>query len=177
MAQRHVIFTTEQAAALHHAYLHTKDGPTRTRYQAVRLYGLDYPVAQVQEMSGCSRTSLMDWCRSYRTHGLDGLIDARVGGNRATLPSDQRQRGAVKLRAYAPRHLCGAEAATPSGPFWTIPDLKRAVERWFGVSWNSPTSDPSMLIDAGSSYQRTQQVFTSRHDAQVMTCAEQVETT
>src|SRR4028119_1180361 len=137
MAQRHFIVTTEQAAALHHAYLHTKDGPTRTRYQAVRLYGLHYPLAQVKNITGCSRTSLMDWCRIYRTHGLNGLIDARVGGNRAKLTGDQRQQVAAKLRASTPRHLFGAETATSRGQFWTIPDLKRAVQRWFGVTWNS----------------------------------------
>src|SRR3712207_6169976 len=90
MAKREFTLTDAQEASLQQASLRTKDGPTRTRYQAVRLYGLGYPVPQIQEITGCSRTSLLDWCRLYRLRGVPGLVDGRRGGNRAKLTSAQR---------------------------------------------------------------------------------------
>lgn len=169
MAQRHFILTSAQATALQQAYLQTKDGPTRSRYQAVRLYGSGYSVAQVIDITGCSRTSLMDWCRVYRRTGLAGLVDGRVGGNRAKLTPEQRQQLCTNLHQYTPRQLFGTETATPSGQFWTVPDLKCAVTYWFGVTWNSHTSYLSLFAACGFSYQRTQKVFKSRTEAQVMT--------
>lgn len=175
MAQRHFILTSAQATALHQAYLQTKDGPTRSRYQAVRLYGSGYSVAQVIDITGCSRTSLMDWYRAYRHIGLAALVDGRVGGNRAKLTPAQRQVLRANLQQYTPRQLFGAETATPSGQWWTVPDLKRAVAHWFGVTWNSHSSYLSLFAACGFSYQRTQQVFKSRSEAQVMAFEEALE--
>ena len=73
MAKLQFVLTSEQAAELHQAYLRAKDGATRTRYQAVWLYGTGYPAAQVQPITGCSRASLMGWCRRYRAQGRAGL--------------------------------------------------------------------------------------------------------
>lgn len=175
MATRCFSLTNNQGAELHQAYLRTKDGPTRTRYQAVRLYGLGYPVAQVIAITGCSRTSLLEWCRLYQSAGLQRLVDGRVGGNRAKLTSDQRQALRANLQHYTPRQLFGAQTATPSGQFWTIPDLKRAVTHWFGVTWSSHSSYRSLFAACGFSYQRTQKVFKSRIEAQVMSFEEQLE--
>src|SRR4029450_13824204 len=89
MATRHFQLTPEQSCALQTAYLHCQDADTKTRYQAVRLYGSGYPVVQIIDITGCSRTSLMDWCRLYRQQGLVGLLDHRSGGNIRKLPPDQ----------------------------------------------------------------------------------------
>lgn len=151
MAKRHFLLTSAQSSALHQAYLQTKDGATRSRYQAVRLYGSGSSVAQVIDSTGCSRTSLMDWCRVYRRAGRVALIDGRVGGNRAKLMAQQRQTVRAKLYQGTPRQLFGAATATPSGQFWTIPDLKRAVEVWFGVAWSSHSSYLSLLAECGFS--------------------------
>jgi transposase len=175
MARRQFTLTDMQEAALQHAYLRTKDGPTRTRYQAVRLYGLGYPVAQIHEITGCSRTSLLDWCRLYRTAGLPGLVDGRVGGNRAKLTPAQRQTVRASLQQYTPRQLFGPDTATPNGQFWTIPDLKRAVQRWFGVTWHSPTSYATLLAECDFSYQRPQKVFRSRREREILAFEEQLE--
>ncbi len=169
------MLTPDQATELRQAYQRAKDGPTRTRYQAVWLYGTDYPVAQIQAWTGCSRASLMDWCRRYRTQGVDGLADQRVGGNRAKLTSDQRQMVRAKLHQYTPRQLFGPQAATPDGQFWTVPDLQRAVQRWCGVTWDSASSYLSLFAACGFSYQRTQKVFKSRREPDVMTFEEQLE--
>ena len=175
MATRTFILTQPQATELRHAYERSKDGPTRTRLQAVRLYGLGYAVPHLQEITGCSRTSLMDWCRRYRSHGVAGLTDARLGGNRAKLTPAHRQTVRAKLHQYTPRQLFGPEAATPDGQCWTVPDLQRAVERWFGVTWDSPTSYVALLTECGFSYQRTQKVYKSRRAADVLTFDELLE--
>ncbi len=175
MAIRKFTLTETQTAELRQAYERTKDGPTRTRYQAVRLYGSGYPVAQIEEITGCSRTSLMDWCRLYRAHGVGGLVDGRIGGNRTKLTPEQRQTVRAKLHQYTPRQLFGADTATPDGQFWTVPDLKRAVQWWYGVSWDSPSSYLALLAACDFTYQRTQKVFKSRREVDVVTFEEQLE--
>ena len=175
MATRKFNLTDAQTAELRQAYERTKDGPTRTRYQAVRLYGAGYPVAQIAEITGCSRTSLMDWCRLYRDRGVRGLVDGRVGGNRAKLTPDQREMVRTNLHQYTPRQLFGPETATPDGQFWTVPDLKRAVQSWFGVTWRSPASYLALLADCGFSYQRAQKVFKSRSERDILAFEDQLE--
>ena len=82
MAKRRFHLNEDQVKKLANAYTNCRDGPTRTRYQAVRLYGTGYPVKEVMNITGCSRTSLMDWCRMFRTEGIARLVDRRTGGNR-----------------------------------------------------------------------------------------------
>ena len=175
MATRKFSLTDAQAAELRRASDRTKDGPTRTRYQAVRLYGSGYPVAQIAEITGCSRTSLMDWCRLYRDRGVAGLVDGRVGGNRAKLTPEQRETVRAQLHQYTPRQLFGPETATSDGQFWTVPDLTRAVQAWFGVTWRSPSSYLALLTDCGFTYQRTQKVYKSRSERAILAFKEQLE--
>jgi hypothetical protein len=72
VARRKFQLSEEQVRELTSAYRYGRDGPTRPRLQAVRLYGTGYPVNEIMEITGCSRTSLMEWCRAYRDEGVDG---------------------------------------------------------------------------------------------------------
>jgi transposase len=135
MATRRFQLKTNESDELIRAYASSKDGPTRTRYQAVRLYGEGYPVKEIEAITGCSRCSLMVWCRTYRTHGSTGLVDKRVGGNRAKLTTAQIQMVSERLRAYTPGELFGLAANTEDGQFWTVEDLHQAVKQWTGVTW------------------------------------------
>ena len=175
MATRKFTLTQAQRSELRRAYEQCKDGPTRTRLQAVRLYGSAYPLAQVQEITGCSRTTLMDWCRRYRSDGLAALHDRRLGGNRAKLTPAQRQNVRATLQQYTPRQLFGPQAATADGQFWTVSDLRHLVESSFGVTWDSPTSYTALLQECDFSFQRTQKVYKSRHESQVMVFDELLE--
>ena len=175
MAKRHFSLTDVQTAELRQAYLRTTDGATRTRDQAVRLYGEGYPVTQISEMTGCRRTSLLDWCRLYHQQGVPGLVDGRVGGNRAKLTTAQRAHVHAGLHEYTPRQLFGPAAATATGEFWTVPALKRAVHQWFGVTWNSRSSYLALLVECAFSYQRTQKVFKSRREREIMAFEESLE--
>ena len=108
---------------------------------------------------------------------MPGLRDGRVGGHRANLTFDQREAVRANLHQYTPRQRFGADTATLDGQFWTVPDLTRAVQAWFGVTWSNPASYLALLADCGFSYLRAQKVFTSRPERDVLACEEQLEKT
>ena len=167
--------TPEQDRELQQAFMNTQDGATRTRYQAVRLYGSQYRVEEILAITGCSRTSLMDWCRLYRAGGIKALVDHRSGGNRAKLTREQITDLTERLNSYCPRDILGWKSATSSGTHWTLPDLVQAVESWYGVRWDSLTSYRSLFARCGFSYQRSEGVYKSRCEVDVAEFAEQVE--
>jgi transposase len=175
MAKRRFQLMEQQVKELTHAYAQSKDGPTRTRLQAVRLYGTGYPVKEVSEITGCSRTSLMTWCRKYRADGEAGLEDKRAGGNRAKLTAEQIEDLKERLHTYTPFNLLGPAAATTDGQFWTIEDLHQMVGQWYGRSYQSRTSYRRLLQLCGFSYQRPAKVFRSRRESQVIEFEEQLE--
>ena len=88
--------TPEQINELQGAYQSCDETLTKIRYQAVRLYGQDYATAEVMVITGCSRTSLLKWCRRYRRYGVTGLVDQRNGGNSAKLSASEVER--LRLR-------------------------------------------------------------------------------
>ncbi|MFW6116397.1 MAG: helix-turn-helix domain-containing protein [bacterium] len=175
MAKRQFRLTDEQVQELVTAYDACKDGPTRTRYQAVRLYGIGYPAQEIIDITGCSYSSLMGWCRAYRKDGVEALVDKRVGGNRAKLTSAEIEDLSKRLRLYTPTDLFGPTAATADGQFWTVPDLKRAVRQWYGVSYQSNTSCYRLLDPCGFSYQRPARAYKSRSAAKIAEFEEQRE--
>jgi hypothetical protein len=60
MAKRKFKLTETERKELQKAYQVSKNATTRTRYQAVRLYRKGYPEKEIKQITGCSRTSLMD---------------------------------------------------------------------------------------------------------------------
>jgi transposase len=175
MATRQFHLTEEQVKELRRAYTNCKDGPTRTRYQAVRLYGTGYPVKEVMDITGCSRTSLMDWCRIYRTEGSAGLIDHRTGGNRDRFTEQQIDELATRLRTYTPADLFGGMAATANGQFWTVEDLQRIVQQQYNVQYKTRGSYHRLFARCGFSYQRPAKVYKSRSEAKIAEFEEQLE--
>lgn len=165
MARRRFQLSEEQIKELTLAHASCKDGPTR--FQAVRLYGVGYPVEQIMDITGCSRTSLMEWCGAYGQAGSKALLDQRLGGNRARLTPAQIQKLKGRLHTYTPADLFGARAATGAGQFWTIPELQQAIQFWYGVSYQSRGSYHRYFHLCGFSYQRPQKVYQSRSAVQV----------
>ena len=168
MRQRTFHLTDEAARALLVAYQATDDGAYRTRLQAVRLYGLGYHPAQITDIAGCPRSTLMLWCRLYRTGGIAALADHRAGGNSAKLTHEQVADLRSKLHLYTPRSLFGPDAATSDGQAWTVPDLRRAVKQWYGVTYQSVVSYYSLFDRCDYSFHQPTKVFKSRNDAAVM---------
>jgi transposase len=167
MTHRTFELTAAAAGALLAAYHRTRDGAHRTRLQAVRLYGLGYRVPQIVEITGCARSSLMEWCAAHRAGGIPALADHRRGGNSAKLMPEQVADLSGKLRVYNPHALFGPHAATPDGQAWTVDDLRRAVQEWYGVSYASNSSYYALFARCGFSFHRPAQVFKSRNDAVV----------
>ena len=175
MAKRKYKVTEEEEKELLSAYHHCKDGPTKIRYQAVRLYGQAYSVKEIQHITNCSRTSLMEWVQAYRKQGIPGLVDKRTGGNSAKLSRLQIEDLSVRVHSATPEQIFGNKAATSTGQFWTNADLYRALQHWYGVQYRSRTSLLRLFRECGFSYHRAERVYKSRRESQVMEFQEQVE--
>ena len=173
MANRKFDLTEEQAQELFNAFDRCKDGPTRTRYQAVRLYGTGYPESEVETITGCSRSSLMSWCRIYREQGLTDLVDKRKGGNRAKLTATQIGELGQKLRQYTPAQVLAAYGFTREN--WSVESLRCAVQEWYGVTYQSRTSYYTLFDSCGFSCQRPAKVYKSRSATKVAEFEEQLE--
>ena len=175
MAKRNFKRTDEERKNLLKAYRASKDAGTRTRYQAVRLYGEGYTEKEIERITGCSRTSLMEWCRAYRADHSQGLIDHRTGGNSAKLNKMQIEELQQKLHQYTPKELFGTKASTVDGQFWTVEDLIHVVREQYGVEYKSRTSYTNLLSLCGFSYQKTEKIFKSRSQTKVADFEEQLE--
>lgn len=175
MAKRKFILTKAERKELLQAYRHCKDAATRTRYQAVRLYGEGYPEAEIEQITGCSRTSLLEWCRAYREDPSQGLVDKRVGGTRAKLSTLQLEELQQTLHQYTPKERLGSNASTVDGQYWSVEDLVQVVRERYGVEYQSRTSYIQLLRHCGFSYQKTEKVFKSRSEAKVAEFEEQLE--
>jgi transposase len=175
MPRKRFEITEQQVKELQSAYRQTKDAATRTRYQAVMLYSQSYPVAEICQITGCHRNSLMEWCRKYRQHGVAGLTDHRGGAHRSKLSTEQVEALHDKLETYTPRDVLGPKTHTASGQHWTVEDLARAIKGWYGIVWNSRSSYHRLLARCGFTYQRTEKVYKSRREREVIDFEAQVE--
>jgi transposase len=175
MAKRKFILSKEERKELLQAYRTCKDAVTRTRYQAVRLYGEGYPAGEIEKITGCSRTSLMEWCRAYREDHSQGLIDKRIGGNRAKLSKLEIEELQQMLHQYTPKRRLGAKASSVDGQYWSVEDLAQIVRERYGVEYQSRTSYTHLLRLCGFSYQKTEKVFKSRSEMKVAEFEEQLE--
>ena len=175
MAKRKFILNEQELGELRRRTDHSKDGATRTRYQAVWMYAKGYRVAEILEINGCSRSSLMNWCRAYRKAGPEELEDQRTGGNNAKLSDEQLSEIKDRLCIYTPQMLFGSQAATLTGEFWSVEDLYRFVEERYGITYQSRTSYQEIFGKCGFSYQKTEKVFKSRRPKRVAAFQEELE--
>lgn len=167
MSKQPTLLSDDEAGELQQAMLKSKDGALRSRYQAVRLYGLGYDGAEIMDITGCSASRLRAWDGIYRDAGLAGLRDQRRGGNRARLSGEQIEQLRGRLETYTPQPVLGAKAVTTTGQFWTGPDLASAVEQWYGVRYQSPTSSRPLFAKCGFRYQKPAAVDKSRKESDV----------
>lgn len=175
MAKRKFTLTKEQDKELKAAYHQCQDGQTKTRYQAVRLYGNGYMVAEIQEITGCSRPSLMEWCRAYCQAGVVGLVDKRQGGNRAKMSVNQLEHLQQQLERYTPRQILGARNCYGAGEFWSVPNLARLLVRDYGITYKSASSYRDVFIRCGYSCQRPGTQYKSRHEFKVLEFEQELE--
>lgn len=51
------------------------------------------------------------------------------------------------------------------GVYWTVSDLRMAVESWYGVVYSDMTRYHALLHESGFSFQRTAKVYRSQPSA------------
>jgi len=175
MRRRTFKLNESEAQALQGAYVNCADGATRTRYQAVRLYGIGYGVEEILLICSCSLRSLLAWCQRYRNEGISGLCDHRVGGNRSRLLALEVEALGQLLHRYTPTQLLGTDHRHGDGTHWTIPDVQQVVEHRYGVRYKSLTSYRTLLARCDFSYQRATKQYKSRNELNVMDFEEQLE--
>jgi len=175
MDRRRFKLTEAQDNELKWAYNQCQDAQTKIRYQAVRLYGKGYAVKEIQEITGCSRSSLMEWCRAYRQFGVAGLVDKREGGNRAKLSPVEVEQLQDQLHSYTPSQLFGSGECYGDGQFWTVPDLAKLIERDYGISYKSATSYRTLFDRCEFSCQRPEAHYRSRNELAVLEFEQQLE--
>jgi transposase len=175
MAKRQFHITEEQETELKIAYDTCKDATLSKKLLAIRMYGTGRAVAEIRDLVGCSRSSLLGWCQQYNAAGLVGLVDKRIGGNHHKLTPAQKAELRKRLQRYTPRQVLGENTATASGAHWTTADVKQAVFHWYEVIYRSHSSYLLLLGECGLSYQRTESVFKNRSEAKVADFEEQLE--
>ncbi len=165
MASRTFNLSEQEIIDLQRAEATTRDARTLKRLQAVRLYGSGQLVPVIRELVGCSWRALMDWCRAYRVHGVDGLKSHWQGDNARKLSRDQRADLKVRVTSYRPDQVLAADVRISQGQFWTVSDLKIVVQGWYGVRYRSATSYQTLLHECGLSQQQTEGQYRSQPDA------------
>jgi transposase len=128
---------------------------------------MGYATAEIEEITGCSRPSLMEWCRAFRENGIAGLVDKRLGGNRALLQEEEVEEVQVLLHTYTPLQLLGEESCQGSGQFWEVHTLALLVKQRYGVVYKSRTSYYQLFARCDFTQQRPGQQYRSRQEAQV----------
>ncbi len=175
MKPRIFCLTDVEAAQLQAAYQHCQEAAAKIRYQAVRLYGTGYSVAQITDICGCTRNNLGEWSRSYRKQGLSALLDHRQGGNRARLKPCQIEAVQNQLHGYTPAGLLGRDHCVGDGQFWTVPDVACLLGRDYGVVYQSQTSYRTLMQKCGLSYQRPAKQYKSHSEIKLMDFEERLE--
>ena len=175
MAKRKFQLTAEQDQELQAAYHQSQDAGEKMRYQAVRLYGNQYVVAEVVAITGCSRRRLLAWRRAYQQHGLGGLIDGRVGGNSAKLSAAQIEEIQRKLHLYRPHQILRPDEYSGNGEFWEIGTLATLLKVDYQVIYRSANSYRNLLRKCEFSRQRPARQYKSRNEGKVATFEEVLE--
>ena len=85
MKTRHCVLTQQEITTIEETMQVINSELTRNRLRAVLLYGTGTPVEKIRKEVKCSRASLISWSKNYRTYGIQGLADGRIGGNNRKL--------------------------------------------------------------------------------------------
>lgn len=160
MAKRQLHLTEAEIGQFRAAEGQTRDVQELKRLQAVRLYGSGMRLTEIQAIIGAGESSIRQWAMAYRAQGLEGLRSHWTGKNANKLTDEQREQLKQHLHDYRP-----VELHLSSATYWTVSDLRAAVEQWFGVVYQDETSYQRLLHRSGFSYQRTTKVYRSRPSA------------
>jgi transposase len=159
MANRQFQLTEQEIGQLRRAEGATRDTRELKRLQGVRMYGTGKSLSSIQELVGCSESSLREWVYKYQQGGVVALATGyhKSARNASKLSTTQQADLRERLHTYRPDQvLAGA------GQFWTVRDLQTVVEQWYGVMYQDEGSYRNLFHRCGFSYQRAEKVYKSR---------------
>lgn len=162
MAQRQFHLTQDEQQALRLAEEQTRDARELRHFQGVRLYGSRTPLHTILDLVGCGESTLREWIRKYQQSGIEGLHNGWDGKNANKLSEMQRADLRERLHASRPEEVLPAPRRIDDGPFWTVNDLRLAVEIWYGVTYKDNGSLRSLFRRCGFSYHKVEAVYKSR---------------
>lgn len=160
MAKRQFTLTPAELQALQQAEKTTKQVDHLRRLQAVRLYGSGEPIAVIQTLTHASERAIRLWVEHYGQGGVEALRAQWKGGNSRKLSVQQKADVKQRLHQYRPVDLHISQ-----NQWWTVSDLRVAVENWFGVVYKSADSYQVLLHESGFSYQRSAKVYRNKPSA------------
>ena len=175
MSRKRKTLNEKQLIEVQVAYDRSRDGLTKTRLLGVRLYGQGEACATVLAIVRCSRSSLMNWMRTYEQSGVSGLCDQRQGGNSAKLTVAQVAALQKQLHQSAPKQCFSATDYAGEGDYWRVPTLTKLVKRQYGVVYQSSTSYRTLLKRCQLSLQKPAIEYKSHSLLRVMEFEEQLE--
>jgi transposase len=165
MAKRQFELSEQERGMLKQAADSTKNADERMRLLATRLYGEGRAVEDIIEIVNCGERSLRRWVAQYQREGVEGLKSKREGNqNAAKLTKEQRAEISEKVNQYRPDQILPADVRISRGEFWTVSDLRLAVERWYSVTYRSKDSYRTLLKTCNLSLQRVENQYRSRPD-------------
>jgi transposase len=125
-------------------------------------------MSEILNLTASSERSVRHWTQRYQAAGLGALRSHWQGGNARKLTREQRSDLKQRLHEYRPDQALPPQLRVSRGWFWTVSDLRVAVQQWYGVTYRSADSYLSLLHECGFSYQRTERVYRSRPDDQTV---------
>jgi transposase len=162
MAQRQFHLTNDEIQALRQAEQQTRDARELRHFQGVRLYGSGTPLQTLLNLLGCGESTLREWVSRYRQSGIDGLRKGWDGQNANKLSDEQRADLRQRLHDSRPDQVLPAPQRVDAGPFWTVDDLRLAVQLWYGVTYKDNGSLRKLFRRCGFSYHKVEAVYKSR---------------
>lgn len=164
MGKRQIDLTEAEIGQFRQAEAQTRDGYELRRLQATRLSGSGVGLAEIMDRVGAGASSIRQWAMTDRGEGIAGLRSKWQGQNANKLTAEQRLLVKTRLYQYRPVGLHLSE-----GGYWTVSDLRVAVEQWFGVVYKDETSYQTLLHQSGLSDQRSAKVYRSKPSAAEVT--------
>jgi len=162
MAHRQFDLTHDEIQALQQAEQQTRSARELRRFQGVRLYGSGTPLQTILYLLGCGESTLREWISKYQQAGLAGLYNGWDGKNANKLTDEQRADLKKRLHDSRPDEVLPAPQRRDEGPFWTVDDMRLAVQMWYGVMYKDNGSLRNLFRRCGFSYHKVEAVYKSR---------------
>jgi transposase len=145
MAKRKFSLTLAEVAQISRVLESTTGDPAYDRLRAILDYSAGVKWKEIVARFHCSRSSLQHWCSTYRTFGEQALIGrGRPGGRESRLTRFQLADLEQRLASTSPAQAF-QETEPAGGSQWTAKDLYRAIQLWYGVVYDSPTTYYTLL--------------------------------